>query len=158
MTDEPRHDYQDLPGHAAEGDTPPAHAEEVWAAHPETAEHPDQADAKAEPVNGSRIWPRIIGVLLLFVIAGGVWSWQNPTFVQSSLRWLWPSTRWPGQRRNRWQRARGPGRAAGTESAIWAAVSDPTRGCVRGAAAQYRANCAGCFGRSPSVAGTAGCH
>jgi hypothetical protein len=36
------------------------------------------------------MWPRIVGVLLLFVIVGGVWSVQNPGLFRSSMRWLWP--------------------------------------------------------------------
>jgi len=89
MTDEPRHDYQAAPGYAPEGDA----AAEPWGAHPETGEEQGQPDATAahpEPVSRARIWPRIVGVLLLFVIVGGVWIWQNPGFVQSSLRWFLP--------------------------------------------------------------------
>ena len=91
MTDEPRHDYQAAPGYAPEGDA----AAEPWGAHPETGEEQGQPDATAahpEPVSRARIWPRIVGVLLLFVIVGGVWIWQNPGFVQSSLRWFLPNS------------------------------------------------------------------
>jgi hypothetical protein len=31
-------------------------------------------------------------VLLLFVIVGAVWIWQNPGFVQASLRWVLPGS------------------------------------------------------------------
>lgn len=91
MTDEPRHDYQAEPGNAQEGEAAP----EPWAAHPETGEEHGPTEAIAthpEAVRGPRIWPRIAGVLLLFVIVGGVWIWQNPAFVRSSLRWAWPGS------------------------------------------------------------------
>jgi len=34
----------------------------------------------------------VVGVLLLFVIFGGVWAWQNPASLQSSWRWLFPGS------------------------------------------------------------------
>jgi hypothetical protein len=88
MTDEPRHDHEATPGYAHEGDGSEA---EPWVAHPETGEEPDTAAAHPEPVSGPRIWPRVVGVLLLFVIFGGVWTWQNPNLVQSALQWLRPA-------------------------------------------------------------------
>ncbi len=94
MTDEPRHDHEATPGYAHEGDGSEA---EPWGAHPETGSHPetgeepDTAAAHPEPVSGPRIWPRVVGVLLLFVIFGGVWTWQNPNLVQSALQWLRPA-------------------------------------------------------------------
>jgi hypothetical protein len=87
MTDEPRHDYQASPGYVQEGDGSGA---EPWGAHAETGEQPDATAAHLEPVRGPRTWPRVVGVLLLFVIFGGVWTWQNPELVQSGLRWLRP--------------------------------------------------------------------
>ena len=91
MTNEPRHDYQGTPGHPQEAGAEIAPAGEPW----ETGEDPGHvqaASADPEPVRGPRIWPRIVGVLLLFVIAGGVWIWQNPGFVGSSLHWLLPGS------------------------------------------------------------------
>jgi hypothetical protein len=89
MTDEPRHDHQASPGYAQEGGAELEHSGEPWGGHPETGEatavHP-------EHVRGPRTWPRIVGVLLLFVIFGGVWAWQNPSLLQSSLRWLFPGS------------------------------------------------------------------
>jgi hypothetical protein len=95
MTDEPRHDYQAATGYTQAGDASLAHPAEPWAAHAQPGETPEEAEAIAAhpvPVSGPRIWPRIVGVLLLFVIAGGVWIWQNPGFVQSSLRWMLPGS------------------------------------------------------------------
>src|SRR5580658_2439 len=87
MTDEPRHDYQATPGYAQEGD---GSAAEPWGAHQESGEEPAATAVHPEPVSGPRTWPRIVGVLLLFVIFGGVWSWQNPGLFQSALQWLRP--------------------------------------------------------------------
>src|ERR1700683_4535184 len=94
MTDEPRHDYQASPGYAQEGDAEPGHAGEPWGAHPENAEeaHEEAIVVHPEPIRGPRTWPRIVGVLLLFVIFGGVWAWQNPASLQSSWRWLFPGS------------------------------------------------------------------
>jgi hypothetical protein len=95
MTDEPRHDYQATPGYAQEGGAELAHTGEPWGAHQEAGEEPGQPEATAThpaPVRGPRMWPRIVGVLLLFVIVGGVWIWQNPGFVQSHMRWLLPGS------------------------------------------------------------------
>jgi hypothetical protein len=88
MTDEPKHDYQG-------GDASSAHSAEAWDANPAAGEEHQQTEAVAahpEPVSGPRTWPRIVGVLLLFVIFGGVWAWQNPGLLQSSVRWLWPGS------------------------------------------------------------------
>ncbi len=41
------------------------------------------ADAQ-EPSSGPRIWPRVVGVLILLLGAGGAWLWQNPGFIGSS--------------------------------------------------------------------------
>ncbi len=95
MTDEPRHDYQATPGYAQEGGAEVAHTGEPWGGHPEAGEepgHPDATAAHPAPVTGPRMWPRIVGVLLLFVIVGGVWIWQNPGFVQSRMGWLLPGS------------------------------------------------------------------
>src|ERR1700679_36437 len=94
MTDEPRHDYQAAPGYAQEGDAEPERPGEPWAAHPETGEEAagEATAVHPEPVRGPRTWPRIVGVLLLFVIFGGVWAWQNPASLQSSWRWLFPGS------------------------------------------------------------------
>jgi hypothetical protein len=94
MTDEPRHEHQTPSGYAPEHDDPSAHAAEPWGAHPETVEEPVETVHPA-PAAGSRIWPRVVGVLLLFVIVGGVWIWQNPGFVYMSMRWLMPGSAGP---------------------------------------------------------------
>jgi hypothetical protein len=93
MTDEPKHDYQASPGYPHQGGAELAHTGEPWGAHQEPGEEPGQTETTAAhptPVRGPRMWPRIVGVLLLFVIVGGVWIWQNPGFVQSHVRWLLP--------------------------------------------------------------------
>jgi hypothetical protein len=95
MTNEPRHNYQPTPGYPHEGGAEIAHPEEPWEAHQETGEDPGAphaTPAEPEPVRGPRIWPRIVGVLLLFVIVGGVWVWQKPGSVESSLHWLFPGS------------------------------------------------------------------
>ena len=46
---------------------------------------PDETDIAPEHSRGPRIWPRVVGVLILLVGAGGAWIWQNPGFVQKSL-------------------------------------------------------------------------
>src|ERR1700722_5209376 len=93
MTDEPRHDYQASPGYAQEGGEP-EHSGEPWGAHPETGEEvaAEATPVHPEPARGPRTWPRIVGVLLLFVIFGGVWAWQNPASLQSSWRWVFPAS------------------------------------------------------------------
>jgi hypothetical protein len=95
MTDEPTHDHQASPGYVAGGDASLAQSAEPWGVHQETGEEPiatDATGARPQRVSGSRLWPRIVGVLLLFVIVGGVWVWQNPGFVQSSLRSWFPGS------------------------------------------------------------------
>ena len=95
MTNEPRHDYQAAPGYPQEGGAEIAHPEEPWGAHQETGEDPGPphaTPADPEPVRGPRIWPRIVGVLLLLVIVGAVWIWQKPGSVESSLHWLFPGS------------------------------------------------------------------
>jgi hypothetical protein len=93
MTDEPRHDYHPSHGNTQEG-VEPEQPGEPWGAHPEAGEeaHAEATAVHPEPVRGPRTWPRIVGVLLLFVIFGGVWAWQNPASLQSSWRWLFPGS------------------------------------------------------------------
>lgn len=84
MSDEPNYDP-----HAAHGGDPAyQQAAEAWEAHPEAGEQPPPPEP--EPRRRARIWPRVVGVLLLFVVVGGVWIWQNPGFVQSRLRPWFP--------------------------------------------------------------------
>jgi hypothetical protein len=93
MTDEPRNDHETPPGYAPGGEAWPEQHPEPWVAHPETGEEPVQPDATAfepEPVRRPRIWPRIAGVLILFLVVGGVWVYLNPGFVESSLRSWFP--------------------------------------------------------------------
>jgi polyhydroxyalkanoate synthesis regulator phasin len=67
MSGEPPHDL----GTSSGGETTP----EVREVHP-------------EPVHRPRIWPRVVGVLVLLAGAGGAWLWQNP----DSLRLLFPAS------------------------------------------------------------------
>ena len=94
MTDEPT---QDNPPTAVGGNPAPAGLPpESRAARSLTdrskAEEPhtDEPHPEPEPVSGPRLWPRVVGVLILLIGAGGVWIWQNPGFVQSSMRSLFP--------------------------------------------------------------------
>jgi hypothetical protein len=49
-------------------------------------------EPSAEPERGPRIWPRVVGVLILLIGVGGAWIWQNPGFVQNSLGSLFPGS------------------------------------------------------------------
>src|ERR1700674_3976334 len=96
MTDEPTPTDQPVPA-AAGGNAPqPGLPPESRAARSLTdrskAEEPHTHESDPEPVSGPRLWPRVVGVLILLIGAGGVWIWQNPGFVQSSLRSLFPGT------------------------------------------------------------------
>ena len=81
-----------------EGEAEAEQPAEPWGAHPEAGEEPAPTEAAASlrnPAAGPRIWPRIVGVLLLFVIVGGVWIWQNPGSVYWSLRSWFPGSAGP---------------------------------------------------------------
>jgi hypothetical protein len=94
MTDEPT---QDNPPTAVGGNPAPAGLPpESRAARSLTDRskaqepHTDEPHTEPDPVSGPRLWPRVVGVLILLIGAGGVWIWQNPGFVQSSMRSLFP--------------------------------------------------------------------
>lgn len=53
-------------------------------------EDPPPIEPLPEPYPRPRTWPRIVGVLILLVVAAGVFAWQEPDAVRSSLRWLFP--------------------------------------------------------------------
>jgi hypothetical protein len=94
MTDEPTPNNQPVPA-AAEGNaSQPGLPPESRAARSLTdrskTEEPHTHESVPEPVGGPRLWPRVVGVLILLIGAGGVWIWQNPGFVQSSMRSLFP--------------------------------------------------------------------
>ena len=46
---------------------------------------PAPAQGKPVPERGPRLWPRVAGVLVLLLGAGGVWVWQNPEPVRHLL-------------------------------------------------------------------------
>jgi hypothetical protein len=51
----------------------------------DTQTHPEFA-------TGPRVWPRVVGVLILLLGAGGAWVWQNPGPVQHALAPLLPGS------------------------------------------------------------------
>src|SRR5580658_2401476 len=53
---------------------------------------PDGAPVYPEPERGPRIWPRVVGVLILLLGAGGAWVWQNPGWLQDTVGGLFPGT------------------------------------------------------------------
>jgi len=52
----------------------------------------DETETPPPQVTRARMWPRVVGVLILLVGAGGAWVWQNPGFVQNSLGSLFPGS------------------------------------------------------------------
>jgi hypothetical protein len=62
--------------------------------HPLTEDvHTDElhADDPRGPERGPRVWPRVVGVLILLLGAAGAWIWQNPDFLRTTFGSLWPS-------------------------------------------------------------------
>ena len=55
----------------------------------------DDTQILPETDAAARIWPRVVGVLILLLGAGGAWIWQNPGIVQKSLGSLFPGTARP---------------------------------------------------------------
>ena len=51
-------------------------------------EPPDQPRTE----RGSRVWPRVVGVGILLLAAGGAWVWQNPGFLQHTMGSLFPGS------------------------------------------------------------------
>ncbi len=50
------------------------------------------ADHQEERESGPRIWPRVVGVLILLLGAGGAWVWQNPGFLQHTWASVFPGS------------------------------------------------------------------
>jgi len=50
------------------------------------------ADHQEERESGPRIWPRVVGVLILLLGAGGAWIWQNPGFLQHTWASVFPGS------------------------------------------------------------------
>jgi hypothetical protein len=98
MTDEPTPIGQaasgSVPGGEASATRPPPESRPAGSptGRSQAAETRTGSEPEAEPdrISGPRIWPRVVGVLILLVGAGGAWIWQNPGFVQSSLTSLFP--------------------------------------------------------------------
>jgi hypothetical protein len=62
--------------------------------HPRTEDvHTDElhTDDPPEPERGPRVWPRVVGVLILLLGAAGAWIWQNPDFLRTTFGSLWPT-------------------------------------------------------------------
>jgi hypothetical protein len=96
MTDEPTPTDQPLPaatgGNASQPGLPPESRAARSLTDRSKAEEPLTQEPDPEPVSGPRLWPRVVGVLILLIGAGGVWIWQNPGFVQASMRSLFPGS------------------------------------------------------------------
>ena len=52
----------------------------------------EEPHVDAHPDHRSRIWPRVVGVLVLLLGAGGAWLYQNPGFVQATWASLFPGS------------------------------------------------------------------
>jgi len=99
MTDEPTQHDRTGPGTTPDGGTSPERVPpESGAAGIITDRRtPDEVPmneigAHPEPVSGPRLWPRIVGVVILLAGVSGAWVWQNPGFVQTSLGSLFPGS------------------------------------------------------------------
>ena len=79
-------------GSAAPGSLPPNSRAARSLTERAKAEEPPTDEPTPEPEieSGPRMWPRVVGVLLLLVVAGGVWVWQNPGFVENSVHAVFP--------------------------------------------------------------------
>src|SRR5882724_4421361 len=44
----------------------------------------DDNQAHLGPEQRPRIWPRVVGVLILLLGVGGAWVWQNPGFLHAT--------------------------------------------------------------------------
>ncbi len=58
---------------------------------PKADEH-EQSHAASHPDRGPRIWPRVVGVLILILVVGGVWLWQNPSTARDAWASLFPGS------------------------------------------------------------------
>jgi len=97
MTSGPTHDDAPPPGsHPGGGPTPETN--DSWAVlsgteRSDAEETPtDNAETSPEPVRRSRVWPRIVGVLILLVGVGAGLAWENPGFVRHSLGSWFPES------------------------------------------------------------------
>lgn len=87
MTDEPKTPPAS-PAGAAQGISPGAAVPPKSPARPPVTRPPANgatpsvaSDSKPMPVAGPRLWPRVVGVLILVVGVGGVFAWQDPAAV-----------------------------------------------------------------------------
>jgi hypothetical protein len=100
MTSGPTHEDPPSPEYTPGGGAvPDTHGpSEAWATLSGTgrsdAEGTEADDTQIPPAprRRARIWPRVVGVLILLLGVGGAWIWQNPGFVQNRLNSLFPGT------------------------------------------------------------------
>lgn len=100
MTSGPTHEDPHAPEYTpGDNAVPDTHgSSEAWA----TLSDPNRSDAEGteaddahmppEPRRRARIWPRVVGVLILLLGVGGAWVWQNPGIIQNSMGSLFPGT------------------------------------------------------------------
>jgi hypothetical protein len=98
MTGGPPHDDPNSRGPAHDGGAPPEH-HDAWPAPFRTDQSTQEGiltddDIQTPPEHATRprLWPRVVGVLILLLGAGGAWVWQNPGMVERSLGSLFPGS------------------------------------------------------------------
>src|ERR1700678_4379487 len=83
MTSDPAHDNQPAPRPTYDGGLRPEAADSWSALSRSNPEEILSDDLQPPPEHARpRLWPRVAGVLILLVGAGGAWIWQAPGFIQ----------------------------------------------------------------------------
>jgi hypothetical protein len=92
MTPDPTHD-DPTQGEPSERLPPESRAARSLTDHAKAEEHPaEAAHADALPEYKPRIWPRVVGVLILLLGVAGAWIWQNPGFIHDTMGSLFPAS------------------------------------------------------------------